>query len=131
MADPREKSRRFLKKFFDEEILFFSNADLQYKTWVSDQASNYALRIDLAHVRWCAIREEPQLYDLKKSQIKTIQALFDMLEAFHWKFNPPLLPSTPRDYKKLLNDPEWKKIQRQGRLTYADGYPVEDQGEFS
>jgi len=123
MSTNKAENHEYLKRFFNEQIFFLGNEELQYNAWNNATGTLFGLQMGLAYADWVAIRDYNENFNLKTAQLKILKNLFDMIDEFIWKEDYPFNPSTPKEHRALFHNPEWKKIQRYARQVYRDIYP--------
>ena len=110
----------YLKTFFEVELSFIADPTLQRKSWENAQGEKFGECLMITYQSWSVIQENRNKFKLTDLQYMQTQKLFDMIETFQATIN---YPTTPSEYSALLNNSEWKNIQRYALETYNCIYP--------
>lgn len=110
----------FLKSFFDIELYFFAHKEEQIKSWSRATGNQFMTSIMLYAEAWCTIKDNRKECKLTDSQLKMIDKIYEMLTAYQAAYD---FPERPPEYRALLSNPDWQKIQKYAHEVYNRLYP--------
>jgi hypothetical protein len=115
MSNKWTKDDEYLKSFFTNEIYFLSSPELQREAWKDARGEKFGVCLLVSFESWSNIVKHRKNFKISDYQFEQIKKLFDMLESFQADIDYPINPS---QYRDLLENPHWKKIQRYALELY-------------
>lgn len=115
------ENEMFLKSFFELELRWLSDRNYQLQHWTNTYDDLWGECIMLYSETWSTIAAHPKNYKLTEWELRQFEKLYEMIKAFEKYY--PEFPETPSQFRALLEDPEWKKVQQFAKELRDRIYP--------
>lgn len=126
MSDQLMILDRFIKNFFEEELFWIANREYQCQAWTESNGDWFFEASMLFTESWSIIRQNRNKHRLTDQEFQMINEVEKMLthfeDTYYLNANKEF-PSTPREHRDLLQNPEWRKIQEYANRVYQRIYP--------
>lgn len=117
----RTKNEIFLKTFFELELYWLSSRTYQMSEWLNTPGDWCSECLMLYSEAWSAISESRKEFSLSTSEFDMFDKLYEMVKSFERYI--PEFPVRLSQYHSLLNDPEWRKLQKYAKEIHDRIYP--------